>query len=431
MPRLREKIRSRIPKIRALIKDEILNKHAGETVGNVTVKQVYGGMRGVIGLVCNSSYVDPYKGLHIRGIPLDELTETIPEEIFYLLCTGEIPVKEDLERLQEELKLRAEVPEYVWDVLRTLPKDTHPMTMFSIAIMAMEGESIFKEKYAAGMRKSDYWEATLDDSLEIIAKLPSIAAGIYRIRYSMGDLIPYDKSLDWGGNYAKMLGVPDPKGEFAKLVRLYLVLHCDHEGGNVSAFTSRVVNSALSNLYYAVSAGLNGLAGPLHGLANQECLKFVLSIQEKFDKAPSKKELVDFVLSTLKVGKVVPGYGHAVLRATDPRFTAFYKFGEKYCAKEETFLIVKRLFEVVPDILKEYGGGKIADPYPNVDAISGSLLFKYGLTMFDYYTVMFGVSRVLGFCAQAIMARGLQAPIIRPKSVTNEWIFDKLGIKKK
>ncbi len=429
MSRLREKIRTRIPKIRAKIKDEILSKHADKVISNVTIKQVYGGMRGVIGLVCNSSYVDPYQGLHIRGIPLADLTDRIPEEIFYLLCTGEIPVKQDLEKLQEEMHLRSEVPEHVWDVIRALPKDTHPMTMFSIAIMAMEGSSIFKEKYAAGMRKADYWEATLDDSLEILAKLPIIAAGLYRIRYSMGDLIPYDKSLDWGGNFAKMLGVPDPKGEFAKLVRLYLVLHCDHEGGNVSAFTSRVVNSALSNLYYAVSAGLNGLAGPLHGLANQECLKFVLDILEKYEKVPSKAELSDFVSSSLKLGKVVPGYGHAVLRATDPRFTAFYKFGEKYCAKEETFQTVKRLFEVVPGVLKEYGGGKIADPYPNVDAISGSLLFKYGLSMFDYYTVMFGVSRVMGFCAQAIMARGLQAPIIRPKSVSNEWILDKIGKK--
>jgi len=416
--------------MRAYIKKEFLTKDADTVVGNVTVKQMFGGMRGVTALVCNSSYVDPYKGLHVRGIPLAKLTDTIPEEIFYLLCTGELPEKADLEKLQEELRIRSEVPEHVWDVLYALPKDTHPMTMFSIAIMAMEGGSIFKAKYAEGMRKADYWEATLDDALEIIAKIPAIAAGIYRIRYSLGDLIPYNDSLDWGGNFANMLGVPDPDGEFAKLVRLYLVLHCDHEGGNVSAFTAKVVNSALSNLYLSTAAGLNGLAGPLHGLANQECLKFVLSIQEKFEKVPSKKELLDFVLSTLKLGKVVPGYGHAVLRATDPRFTAFYEFGEKHCPKEETFQIVKRLFEIVPEILKEYGGGKIADPYPNVDAISGSMLFNYGLTMFDFYTVMFGVSRILGFSAQAIMCRGLQAPIIRPKTVTNEWLSDKLGKKK-
>ena len=430
MSRLREKIRSQVPEIRSFIKNEMLAKYGDTVVGNVTVKQMYGGMRGVTGLVCNSSFVDPYKGLHIRGIPLAELTDKIPEEIFYLLCTGELPENPDLEKLQNELRIRSQVPEHVWDVLYTLPKDTHPMTMFSIAIMAMEGNSIFKAKYAEGMRKADYWEATLDDSLEIIAKLPAIAAGIYRIRYSLGDLIPYDDSLDWGGNYVNMLGIPDPDGEFAKLVRLYLVLHCDHEGGNVSAFTARVVNSALSNLYLSTAAGLNGLAGPLHGLANQECLKFVLSIQEKFEKVPSKKELIDFVLSTLKLGRVVPGYGHAVLRATDPRFTAFYEFGEKHCPKEETFQIVKRLFEIVPEILKEYGGGKIADPYPNVDAISGSLLFNYGLTMFDYYTVMFGVSRILGFSAQAIMCRGLQAPIIRPKTVTNEWLLEKLSKKK-
>ncbi len=422
---LREKLRAGIPEMRAKI-DDILKKHKDEVISNVTVKQVYGGMRGVIGMVCNSSYVDPIKGLHIRGIPVSELTDKLPEEIFYLLCTGELPDKEALKELQKELYLRAEVPDYVWDVIYALPRDTHPMTMLSIAILAMEGTSIFKEKYAAGLRKADFWEATLDDALELLAKLPIIAAGVYRIRFAKGELIPYDSSLDWGANLANMLGISDPKGEFADLVRLYLVLHCDHEGGNVSAFTSRVVNSALSNLYYAVSSGLNGLAGPLHGLANQECLKFVMAIEEKFKRVPSKEELSEFVWSTLKLGKVIPGYGHAVLRATDPRFTAFLNFGKQHCPDEEIFQIVEKLYEVVPDILKDYGGGKIADPWPNVDAISGSLLFHYGLTMFDYYTVMFGVSRVLGFCAQAIMTRGLQAPIIRPKSVTNEWIKETL-----
>jgi len=422
---LREKIRTEIPKIRAKI-DAILNKHKAEVISNVTVKQIYGGMRGLIGMVCNSSYVDPVKGLYIRGVPIAELTNRLPEEVFYLLCTGELPDKEGLKQLQEELFLRAEVPDYVWDVIYSLPRDTHPMTMLSMAILSMEGDSVFKGKYAAGLRKADFWEATLDDALELLAKLPIIAAGVYRIRFAEGGLIPYDSSLDWGGNFANMLGIPDPAGKFADFVRLYLVLHCDHEGGNVSAFTSRVVNSALSNLYYAVSAGLNGLAGPLHGLANQECLKFVLAIQEKYKKVPSKEEMSEFVWATLKLGKVIPGYGHAVLRATDPRFTALLNFGKKDCPNDEICQIVERLYEVVPDILKDYGGGKISDPWPNVDAISGSLLFHYGLTRFDYYTVMFGVSRTLGFCAQAIMARGLQAPITRPKSVTNEWVEETL-----
>ena len=351
---LREKLRTGIPEMRAKI-DGILNKHKDEVISNVTVKQIYGGMRGVLSMVCNSSYVDPIKGLYIRGIPVTELTDKLPEEVFYLLCTGELPDEEGLKQLQEELYLRAEVPDYVCDMIYSLPRDTHPMTMLSMAILAMEGTSIFKEKYAAGLRKADFWEATLDDALKLLAKLPIIAAGIYRIRFDKGELIPYDSSLDWGSNFANMLGIPDPTGEFADLVRLYLVLHCDHEGGNVSAFTARVVNYALSNLYYAVSAGLNGLAGPLHGLANQECLKFVLSIQEKYGKVPSEEELSDFVWSTLKLGKVIPGYGHAVLRATDPRFTAFLNFGKQHCPADEIFQIVEKLHEVVPDILKEYG----------------------------------------------------------------------------
>ena len=430
MTTLREKLRIEIPTVRANISD-LIKKHGDEAISEVTIKQAYGGMRGVIGLVCNTSFVDPFTGLHIKGIPITDIADKLPEEIFYLLCTGELPDDKALEQLQQELHLRAEVPDYVWDVLYSLPKETHPMTMLSLAILALEGTSIFKAKYASGLRKADYWEVTLDDSLELLAKLPIIAAGIYKIRFSKGDLVSYDDSLDWAGNFANMLGIKDPNGEFRDLIRLYLVLHCDHEGGNVSAFTSRVVNSALSNLYLSVSSGLNGLAGPLHGLANQECLKFALSILEKYDKIPSKKELGEYVTATLNIGKVIPGYGHAVLRATDPRFISFLEFGKTHCPEAEVFQLIEKLYEVVPDILKEYGRGKIANPWPNVDAISGALLFHYGLDMFDYYTVMFGVSRVLGFCSQAILARGLHAPIIRPKSVTNEWIVDFLKAKNK
>jgi citrate synthase len=430
MATLREKLRIEIPTVRANISN-LIKKHGDEVISEVTIKQAYGGMRGVIGLVCNTSYVDPFTGLHIREIPVTDLADKLPEEIFYLLCTGELPDDKALEQLQQELHLRTEVPDYVWDVIYSLPKETHPMTMLSMAILALEGTSIFKAKYASGLRKADYWEVTLDDSLDLLAKLPIIAAGIYKIRFSKGDLVPYDDSLDWAGNYANMLGIKDPKGEFRDLVRLYLVLHCDHEGGNVSAFTSRVVNSALSNLYLSVSSGLNGLAGPLHGLANQECLKFVLSILEKYDKIPSKKELGEYVLATLNIGKVIPGYGHAVLRATDPRFISFIEFGKKHCPEAKTFQLIEKLYEVVPDILKEYGRGKIANPWPNIDAISGALLFHYGLNLFDYYTVMFGVSRMLGFCAQAILARGLHAPIIRPKSVSTEWMFESLKAKNK
>ena len=427
---LLENLREKIPETRRKI-DDILEKYRNETMGTVTVKQIYGGMRGLTGLVCDSSYVDPQKGLFIRGIHISELTNKLPEEIFYLLCTGELPDAEAVEQLQKELYLRAVVPDYVWRVIYSLPRQTHPLTMLSMAILSLEGTSFFKEKYAAGLRKADYWEATLYDTLELLAKLPILAAGIYRYRFSKGELIPYDPKLDWGANFANMLGIPDPDGKFAELVKLYLMLHSDHEGGNVSAFAAKVVNSSLSNLYYAVSAGLNGLAGPLHGLANQESLKFVMAIEETFNRVPSDKELEDFIMATLHLGKVIPGYGHAVLRVTDPRFTAFLEFGEEHCQDDRLFQIVKKLYKVVPGILKKYKGGKISNPWPNVDAISGALLFHFGMQLFDFYTVMFGVARVIGFSAQAILGRGLQAPIIRPKSVTNEWVLKTLKNKKK
>ena len=417
--KLHDKLEGEIPGIRNEV-HALAKERGAEVVSQVTVAQVLGGMRGVKGLLCDTSVVDPDKGLIVRGIPIGKLSDRIPEEIFHLLLTGELPTDDELADLQDELRKRSEVPAYVWDVLKAMPEDSHPMAMFSTAILVMERESIFRRRYAEGMHKDKYWEPALEDSLNLIAKLPSIAAGIYRLHTKKGEPIPSDRKLDWGGDFAHMLGIPDPTGEFANLIRLYLTLHCDHEGGNVSAFTCHTVGSALSDPFYAVSAGLNGLAGPLHGLANQECLHFVLAMRTKFKGVPSDKDLRAYAWDTLHAGHVVPGYGHAVLRVTDPRFTAFHEFGARVCPNEEIFKIVDAIFRLVPDVLREQGKAK--DPWPNVDAISGSLLYHFGLTEFDFYTVLFGVSRALGMCSQLIINRALGTAITRPKSVSTEWL---------
>jgi len=415
---LKEMLAKQIPPLRE--EAHAINKeHGNDVISEVTVGQAYGGMRGVKGMICDTSVVDADKGLYIRGIPIADLASRLPEEIFFLLCTGELPDGDALASLQRELRARAQVPDYVWTVLEAMPKDSHPMTMFNTAILVMERESAFRSRYET-MHKDEFWEAALEDSLQLIAKLPAIAAAIYRMHTRKGDRIPCNPQLDWGADYAHMLGLPDPEKKFAALIRLYLTLHCDHEGGNVSAFTCHTVGSALSDPYYAVSAGLNGLAGPLHGLANQECLHFVLGIREKFKGAPTDEQLREHAWNSLKEGHVIPGYGHAVLRITDPRFTAFHKFGERYCADDDVFRIVDRIFAIVPGVLKEQGKAK--DPWPNVDAISGSLLYHFGLKEFDYYTVLFGVSRALGMCAQLVINRAIGTPITRPKSVSTEWI---------
>ncbi len=421
MVTLQDKLLSLVSALREQ-KKQMLAEHGDTVISDVTVTQAFGGMRGIKGLICDTSVVEPDRGLVIRGIPIDELADRFPQEIFYLLCTGELPDKRALSALFNDLSGDAEVPEYVINVLRAMPNDSHPMAMLSTGILTMERDSTFRKMYSKGISKNDYWKPMLEDAIKLLAVLPGIAAAVYRIHFNKGDLIPYEKNLDWGGNYAHMLGVDDPNGDFADLIRLYLVLHSDHEGGNVSAFSCHTVGSALSDAYYAISAGLNGLAGPLHGLANQECLKFVLSINERYGGSPTKTQLEEFAWETLNSGQVVPGYGHAVLRVTDPRYSAFLDFGKRVCSNDEVFKTVELMFETIPDVLKKHGKAKSI--WPNVDAASGALLYHFGLKEFSYYTVLFSVSRVMGMLSQLIVNRIVGAPITRPKSVSTNWIKD-------
>ncbi|MEE9189465.1 MAG: citrate (Si)-synthase [Candidatus Neomarinimicrobiota bacterium] len=419
MSTLIETLTKRIPEWRDEAR-QILSEKGENVISSVTAAQAYGGMRGIKALVCDTSAVSPDSGLIIRGRPLLEITDILPEGVFFLLLTGDMPDKDALSDLQKQLTEHSEVPGYVWDVLNAMPDDSHPMAMFDTAILAMEKESIFRQEYDAGIAKLDYWKPVLEDAIRLVAKLPAIGAGVYRIRFDKGALISPDRSLDWGANFAHMLGIDDPDDILKKLMRLYLMLHCDHEGGNASAFTSIVVSSTLSDSYYAVSAGLNALAGPLHGLANQECLKFVLEIKDHFGRSPSKEELRQFVWERLNSGRVIPGYGHAVLRCPDPRFTAFIEFGEKHITGDPVFDIVRNLFDVVPDVLKEQGKAK--NPWPNVDAASGSLLYHFGMKEFSFYTVLFSISRAMGMVSQMVLNRALAIPITRPKSITAEWL---------
>jgi citrate synthase len=428
MATLQDALRDMIPGYRKEVQD-VLKAHGGDKISDVTIQQAYGGMRGVKGMICDTSVVEPDKGLIIRGRPLLEIKHLWPEEIFYLLLTGNEPDAEAKAALQKDFDKRATVPDYIWDVLYAMPDDSHPMCMLDTAILVMERESVFRAWYDKGMTKDQYWIPALEDGLQLLARLPGVAAGVYRIRYKKGAPIQWTPGLDWGANYANMLGIPDPTGSFAKLMRLYLNFHSDHEGGNVSANTCHTVGSALSDLYYAVSAGLNGLAGPLHGLANQECLNWILQLMDKFGGVPDEKALRDFAFETLRSGKVVPGYGHAVLRVTDPRFAGFLEFGKEYLPEDPVFKTVALVYDVVPKVLQEFseervkaGKAPIANCWPNVDAGSGSLLYHYGLTEFPYYTVLFSVSRAMGMISQLVLNRALGTAITRPKSVSTEWV---------
>lgn len=414
-----------------------LAKEFGDVkVGEVNIGQVIGGARGVKCLLTDISYLDPMEGIRFRGFTIPEVMEKLPkvpggempyvEGFFYLLLTGEVPTKEDVEEVADEFRKRQEVPKYIFDMLRALPLDSHPMVMFSAAIVAMQRESIFVKEYETGnLSKNDYWDPTYEDGLTLLARLPQIAAFIYRLKYKDGDIIAPDPKLDMGGNFAHMMGIKKPYDDVA---RMYFILHSDHESGNVSAHTGHLVASALSDIYYSISAMINGLAGPLHGLANQEVLRWVQNVYEQKDgKVPTEEEMKQFVWDTLKGGQVVPGFGHAVLRKTDPRYMAQREFCLKHLPDYPLFKYVDLLFNVVPPILLEQGKAK--NPWPNVDAQSGVIQWYYGLTEYDYYTVLFGIGRALGVVSNIIWDRALGYPIERPKSLTTAMLEEIAGIK--
>ena len=428
MATLKEKFVSKMLPMRERIQ-KILKEHGELKISDVTIAQCYGGMRSVKCMMWECSALDPNEGIRFRGYTIPEVREKLPkapgteeplpEGMFYLLLTGDIPTYEDCLAITEEWRKRSELPRYLIDVLNTVPADTHPMTQFALAILQLQKESVFADRYRLGMHKLDYWDPMYEDVMNILAKLPAIAAYIYRRSYKGGKHIPADPKLDWGGNFAHMLGVTDDPA-FKDLMRLYLVLHCDHEGGNVSAHTCHLVGSALSDAYYSLSASMDGLAGPLHGLANQEVLRWIMEMMEKIGQEPTKEQISQYIWDTLNGGKVVPGYGHAVLRKTDPRFIAQREFALKHLPEDPIFKVVSKVFEVAPDILTQHGKAK--NPWPNVDAHSGCLLWHYGVTEYDFYTVFFGVSRAMGVLAQLIWDRALGLPIERPKSVTTEWV---------
>jgi len=433
MTKMKEKLAGLLPQWREKV-TRLVKEHGDVEVNTVKISQFYGGMRGVKCLTTDISYLDPFEGIRFRGYTIPEVLQKLPrakgaempyvEGHLYLLLTGDIPTENEVQEVIADFQKRGQVPQYVWDTLRALPDDTHPMTMFSIAILALQRESVFVKKYNEGMSKMDYWDPMYEDAMNLQAKLHTIAAYIYRYKYKDDSPISPDFSMDYGKNFAYMMGIDSPYDE---LSRLYYILHSDHESGNVSAHTTHLVASALSDSYYALSAGMNGLAGPLHGLANQEVLRWIQELMKKMgNKVPTMEDLKKFVWDTLNSGQVIPGYGHAVLRKTDPRYTAQREFALKHLPDDPIFKVVSMIYDVVPPILEEQGKAK--NPWPNVDAHSGVIQWHYGVREYDFYTVMFGVGRALGVLSNIIWDRALGQAIERPKSLTTAMLEEVAGI---
>ncbi|KAI8907228.1 citrate synthase-like protein [Gorgonomyces haynaldii] len=399
---LKERLAEIIPVKQQQVKD-VRTKYGSKVLGETTVDM----------------------GIRFRGLTIPECQEKLPsapggeeplpEGLFWLLVTGEVPTYEQVKQLSEDWAARSAIPSHVEDILDRCPNTLHPMSQFSLAVTALQHESAFAKAYQKGVTKAQYWDYTYEDANDLIAKLPNIAARIYRNVFKDGKVPAVNPNLDYSANFSHMLGYTDPK--FVELMRLYLTIHSDHEGGNVSAHTTHLVGSALSDPYLSFAAGLNGLAGPLHGLANQEVLRWIHKMKDEIGLGASDEEVKAYIWKTLKSGQVVPGYGHAVLRKTDPRYSCQRDFALKHLPTDPYFKLVSQIYNIAPGVLTEHG--KTKNPYPNVDAHSG----HFGFVEQEYYTVLFGVSRALGVMASLIWDRALGLPLERPKSLSTESII--------
>jgi citrate synthase len=323
-------------------------------------------------MVWEGSVLDPNEGIRFHGKTIKDCqkelpkgtsgTEMLPESMFWLLLTGKVPSTEQVRVLSRELAEKAELPEFVNSLLDNLPSTVHPMTQLAMAVAALNEESVFAKAYAEGLNKAEYWEPTFDDSISLLAKLPMIAARIYRNLYTDSARTKgnpkIDLDQDWAYNFATLLGKGGKENEgFQDILRLYMALHGDHEGGNVSAHATHLVGSALSDPFLSYSAGLLGLAGPLHGLAAQEVLRWILKMKDTIGDNFTDQDIKDYLWKTLKSGQVVPGYGHGVLRKPDPRFEALIDFASQRpdIAENPVFRLVKKNSEIAPGVLTEHG----------------------------------------------------------------------------
>ncbi|KAA1474939.1 citrate synthase [Dentipellis sp. KUC8613] len=431
---LKETLQEVIPAKQEQLKN-IKAKHSQTVVGDVKVENIIGGMRGLKAMLWEASVLDPYEGIRFHGLSIPDCQKQLPaapggkeiiaESMLWLLLTGKVPTEAETRQLSRELAEKGDLPAYVERLIDSLPTSLHPMTQLSMGVAALNHDSVFQAQYEKGMKKAEYWEYTLEDCINLIARLPALAARIYRNVYKSGSDIPaINKDLDLVGNYSNMLGY-GANHDLTEYLRLYISIHGDHEGGNASAHTAHLVSSTLSDPYISYSAALCALAGPLHGLANQEVLRWQLAMQKELGDNITHEHIKEYLWKTLKSGQVVPGYGHGVLRKSDPRFIALQEFCDTRpdLLKSPTIQMVKKTFEVAPGVLMEHG--KTKNPWPNVDAASGCVLYHYGLTEFKYYTVIFGVSRALGALTQLVWARALGLPLERPKSISMD-VLEKL-----
>ena len=376
-----------------------------EVLFEITKDKLETGMRGFPVGYCTTSYVDAQKGLFYLDQPIEKLAYKRPEEVIYLLYHGKEGSKEEVKAFADSLKKRAACSPKTIEQLEKLPRQGHPMDLFSCALLIL---GTFE-------KTGDYRE----DCLNLIAKMPHLVATVINVHAGWGKTTPPKPELGYIESFTEMLKMPKKnERELNEVFRLFNILHYDHGGGNLSTFVGKAVASSLADMYGSICSAMCALAGPRHGRANQDCLEFVREVLQELGEKATAKQVEELIRSRLANNKLVFGFGHAVLRVEDPRATVQYDYVKKHYPNNPLVKIALLLRTEGSKVLSE--NPKITDPHANVDAVSGTLLVAAGFDHPEYFTVLFGMARTVGIAMQIVYERceargGKGTPIVRPK----------------
>lgn len=371
----------------------------------VTKDKLETGLRGIPVGYCTTSHVDPQQGLFYADKPISAIASWKPVQAIYLLYHGKEGSAQEVSFFYEDLKERAVCPEAVVSAIESLPREGHPMKLFAAALLIL---GMF-------VGSGDY----RDDTLHLIAKLPHLVACVINHHAGWGKTPLPKPDLGYMESFASMLKVPGADWhQLTRAFNLFHVLHLDHGGGNLSTFVGKATASGLADLYESMASAMCALAGPRHGRANQDCLEFVRDVLKEVGQEASEAQVEAFIRHRLARHELVFGFGHAVLRVEDPRATVQYDYIKQHYPHHPLVKVVSLLRTAGPRVLAE--NPKISNPYPNLDAVSGTLLTASGFAYPEYYTVLFGLSRSVGIAIQIIYERceardGKGTPIVRPK----------------
>jgi citrate synthase len=357
------------------------------------------GLEGVIAAESEICQVDGENGkLYYLGYSIEDLADHVDfEETTFLLLYGRLPNREDMDRFSNRMRASRDLAPEILDMIRSFPKDAHPMELLQSVISYLSGYVQHKIHHSP--------TCNCRDTLHQVAQLASVVAAWRRYREGKDYIHPRD-DLSHGANFLYMMRGEEPDQYEGKVMDTCLVLHAEH-GFNASTFTARVVASTMSTCYCSISAAIGSLFGSLHGGANEKAIAMVENIG-------SKDRAAEWVNQALDNKQKVMGMGHRVYKAKDPRSVIMEEFLAELSKRKKNF----RSYDILKEVEKTFRDRmeKKGKPlYSNVDFFSGAVYDLLGIPRI-LFTPIFAIARAPGWLAH-ILEQRKDNRIYRPKSL--------------